>query len=416
MTENWDVIVIGAGIVGASAALFASKAGQRVLLFERDTAGSAQSGRCLGFVRQQDRDMKELPLAMGALKIWTSLEEELGRPVGWFQGGSIMLSSSEQQLEEQRGWQQKAKEHGLETNILSPAEVYERMPLLKKDPSIKGASLTESDGRAEPGLATRAIFDAAVEQGTEVIRGSLVSSIEISGGRVIGVRSAGELYRATTVICAAGAGTSNLLRQLGILLPQEIIRSSVARTNRTNEQLPLCTSLPTTGLRQSADGSIHLSVLGGEYDLRLDSMRYAKWYSKLRRENKDTIRVNYLSPFRRYTTGKAPPPMGDIAPTSDCVPPDPARLEMAREEVARYFPALSKLEVVSSWAGYIDTLPDMLPAIGEISSVTGLLVATGFNGHGFCLGPKVGEVLAKLADGKPSDIDLAPLSPERFGK
>ena len=416
MAGNWDIIVIGGGIVGCSAAYFASKSGQRVLLFERDTAGSAQSGRCLGFVRQQHRDMKELPIAMGALRIWQSLEERLGRTVGWSQGGSIMLANSEKQLEKQREWQSRAKERGLETKILTPAEVYKQMPLLKQDESIKGASFTETDGRAEPGLATRAIFDAAIEEGTEAIRGQLVSGIETAGGKVVGVRSKGELYQAPTVICAAGAGTSRLLRKLGVLLPQEIIRSSIARTSRTPRKFPICTSLPTTGLRQSTDGSIHLSVLGGEYDLRMDSLRYAKWYSALRKDNTDTIRVNYLSPLRQFMSGKTPPPMGDIAPTSDCVPPDSNRLNMAQSEVAKYLPALADLKITSSWAGYIDTLPDMLPAIGGVQNIDGLLVATGFNGHGFCLGPKVGEILATLAHGKTSDIDLTPLSLERFQK
>ena len=76
-TERWDVIIVGGGIMGCSAAFYAARAGLRVLLFERDTAGSAQSGRNLGFVRQQGRDIREVPLAMAAIRLWQDLEQDL---------------------------------------------------------------------------------------------------------------------------------------------------------------------------------------------------------------------------------------------------------------------------------------------------------------------------------------------------
>jgi len=78
-TRDWDLIIVGAGIVGCSAAYYAARSGQRVLVVERDTPGSAQSGRNLGFVRQQGRDFRELKLAMGAMRLWPEIETELGR-------------------------------------------------------------------------------------------------------------------------------------------------------------------------------------------------------------------------------------------------------------------------------------------------------------------------------------------------
>ncbi|MGQ3366525.1 NAD(P)/FAD-dependent oxidoreductase, partial [Rhizobium oryzihabitans] len=87
---KWDLIVIGGGIVGCSAAFYAARSGLRVLLVERDTPGSAQSGRNLGFVRQQGRDFRELPLAMASLRLWNGLEKDIGRSVGWFRGGNIV--------------------------------------------------------------------------------------------------------------------------------------------------------------------------------------------------------------------------------------------------------------------------------------------------------------------------------------
>src|SRR5690606_36969956 len=83
-----DLIIIGGGIVGCAAALYAVRQGMSCLLVERDTPGSAQSGRNLGFVRQQARDFPELALMIGAIRLWEGIEADLGRAVGWYQGGN----------------------------------------------------------------------------------------------------------------------------------------------------------------------------------------------------------------------------------------------------------------------------------------------------------------------------------------
>ncbi|MBY6058586.1 NAD(P)/FAD-dependent oxidoreductase [Leisingera daeponensis] len=409
------MIIVGGGIMGSSAAYYAARDGLRVLLFERDTPGSAQSGRNLGFVRQQARDFREVPLAMGAIRLWQDLERDLGRNLGWHQGGNIVLALSEADLEWQEAWQKEAQGYGLDTQLLNAAQVSGKLPGLAPDAKVKGAMFTASDGRAEPAKATRAFLEIAVEHGAEVISGLPVSKLETTAGHVTGVWCAGRLYRAQTIICAAGAKSAALLRPLGIVLPQEIIRATVAKTEPLDAAFPLCVSCPMTGMRQAADGSLHLSVAGGEYDVRLDSIRYASWYMKVRKEQPDASRINYLSPLRALLSRTAPPPLADIPLTRDCVPPNPARIDQALTEAAHFFPAFAKLRVRASWAGYIDTLPDMIPAIGTVSKTGGLLVATGFSGHGFGLGPMVGRTLAHLVQGQHPEVDISQFSPERFG-
>lgn len=400
--------------MGCAAAYYCARAGLRVLLFERDTPGSAQSGRNLGFVRQQARDFKELPLAMGAIGLWQNLEQELARNLGWHQGGNIVLALSEADMARQEAWRNEAKSYGLDTQILSAAQVFGKLPGLAPDAQVTGAMFTASDGRAEPARATRAFLEAAIEHGAEVIAGQPVSKLETAAGNVTGVWSAGRLYRAEAVICAAGAKSAALLRPLGILLPQEIIRATVAKTEPLADAFPLCVSCPMTGFRQAADGSLLLSVAGGEYDVRLDSIRYVRWYMKVRKEQPDASRINYLSPLRSFLSRGAPPPLADIPPTRDCVPPNPARIDQALTETAHFFPAFANLRIRASWAGYIDTLPDMIPAIGPVSKISGLLVATGFSGHGFGLGPMVGRILAQLVEGQQPDVEISQLLPERF--
>lgn len=270
--DDWDLIVVGAGIVGCSTAYYAAKRGMRVLVLERETPGSAQSGRNLGFVRQQGRDFRELSLAIGAMKLWEGMEAELGRKVGWCRGGNLALASNEADMARQEEWQVRALDFGLDTQLLTAEQVSKKLPLLSPNATIEGAMYTASDGKAEPGRVTRAYFEAAVELGVSFRLGASVSRFDSSTGRITGVWSGGQLHRARTVLCAAGAGSGRLLRTVGLHLPQEQIRATVVRTMpRPELRIASCVSGPLTGIRQDVRGAYVISVAGGEYDVRWDS-------------------------------------------------------------------------------------------------------------------------------------------------
>lgn len=415
-TRDWDVIVIGAGIVGCSAAYYAARSGMRVLVVERDAPGSAQSGRNLGFVRQQNRDFRELALMVGAMRIWEGIEAELGRRVGWRQGGNLTLAVSEADLAAQRDWQRRASaEFGLDTRLLSAVETQALVPQLATDRGVLGAMFTASDGKAEPALATRAFFDAALEAGATFSFGRPVTRLDTSAGRITGIAIGNQRHRAQTVIVAAGAGSAALLRKIGLNLPQEFIRATVARTvPAAGQTVAPCVSGPQVGMRQDWRGAFVLSVAGGEYDPRPDSWRHLRWYAATRKLNPDAARIDYLAPFKRLLPRKAPAALADFLPNR--VPAHPAafRVEQARSEFAEFFPGLGNLAIETCWAGIIDVLPDVIPALGPTAHLSGLLIGTGFSGHGFGPGPMAGKVLSELAAGRPAPVDISSLSPDRF--
>ncbi|RFC65868.1 NAD(P)/FAD-dependent oxidoreductase [Mesorhizobium denitrificans] len=414
-SDEWDLIIIGAGIVGCSAAFYAAKNGMRVLVFERETPGSAQSGRNLGFVRQQGRDFRELSLAIAAMKLWEGVETELGRKVGWFRGGNLALATSDADMARHEEWQVRAMDFGLDTLLLTTEQVITKLPLLSRNANIKGAMYTASDGKAEPGRATRAYFEAALELGVSFSLGASVSRIDVSAGRVTGVWSGGRLHRSRMVLCAAGAGSGRLLRAIGLDLPQEQIRATVVRTlPRPELKLEPCVSGPLTGIRQDVRGAYVVSVAGGEYDVRWDSWRYARSYAPVRKSNPDIARINVWAPLQRIFGRGYDRPLADIPPTRDHVAPDAWRTKEAITEFRHLFPALEDTQVETSWAGIIDTLPDVVPAMGAVDALEGLLVATGFSGHGFGPGPMAGKIMADLATGQQPHIDISELSPARF--
>jgi glycine/D-amino acid oxidase-like deaminating enzyme len=414
-SQNWDLIIAGSGIIGCATAFYAARAGLRVLMIERDTPGAAQSGRNLGFVRQQGRDFRELPLAMAALRLWNTLDADIGRKTGFCRGGNIVLATSDDMVRQQQDWQAKARDSGLDTVLLSAREIRQRLPLLSPSATVQGAMFTASDGRAEPGRATRAMFEAALEQGASAILGAPVTKIELRNNAIEGVWVRDLFYSASHVLCAAGTGSAPLLRGVGYHLPQERLRATVVRTHPApGHSLASCLSLPLTGLRQDTSGAFVYSVAGGEYDLRPDSWRFMRQYRDTRKNNPQAARINYLYPLQRILPPSPAVSIADIAPSSEAPQPEPRRVREAQAEIKQYLPPLADLGIAASWAGIIDTLPDVVPVIGAAEPINGLLVATGFSGHGFGLGPMVGKIMAELACGRPSPVDISGLSPARF--
>jgi glycine/D-amino acid oxidase-like deaminating enzyme len=97
-------------------------------------------------------------------------------------------------------------------------------------------------------------------------------------------------------------------------------------------------------------------------------------------------------------------------------PPNPAKVRRSLAELQRVLPALPPLGIARQWAGYIDAAPDLVPVLGEVSQLRGFVLATGFSGHGFALGPVAGRLVSELVlDGKPS-LDLAAFRFSRFAE
>ncbi len=116
-----DVAIIGGGIVGCAAAYYLARDGVSVALFEKGRIAGEQSGRNWGWVRQQGRSPIELPLMMQSLRLWQALASELGEDIGFHQGGTLYLAEDAAQLETLSEWLGTAREHGLDTRLLTGA-------------------------------------------------------------------------------------------------------------------------------------------------------------------------------------------------------------------------------------------------------------------------------------------------------
>ncbi len=410
--QDWDCIIIGGGIVGCSAAYYLARQGMRCLIVESEGIAAAQSGRNLGFVRQQGRDFRELELAMEAQAIWRGLSQELSRPTGFVANGNVALVGDEAAGAAFETWTRRAQDFGLDTRMMSAGELKSHVPGLVGE--FQGGMYTATDGKADPPLATRALFEAARALGADVAIGRRVDAIETEGGRVSGIRIGGQRLKARMVICAAGAGTSRLVRPLGVNLPQDWIRATVLRTERSPVKIDIGLWALHIGVRQSADGTFHMSNAGGEYDVRWDSIRYARYFLGPLKKKASEVHLNFLNLLGPGFSGSDDVQITDMAHSRTTPRPSPRYAAEAIEEFRRMLPQLAHLKILSAWAGNIENTPDLIPAIGTTKAKEGLLIATGFSGHGFCPGPAAGRALSEIALGNKAPASIAELSPDRF--
>ena len=427
MPAHADVVIVGGGIVGCAAAYYLAKRGVRVVLFEKDEIGRAQSGRNWGFVRQQGRDPLELPLMSESIRIWAGIESELGADVEWVQGGNLALANTPDRIALFEEWSTTAREHGLATKVLTRSELRQLIPDMHGE--WLGGMYTASDGQAEPRKATRAFADAAEARGARVVERCAVASIETENGAVSGVRyerptaSPGAadtaVIRAPCAIVAAGAWTAKLVRPLGLSLPVRWVRSTVARTTPLRRITDVGVWAPTVAFRQRRDGTLNLGGGGWfDHDITLESLRHARLFMPNYLKNRKLFQFHVGKPFIADAVARLPGSHGrrhPFAATWALEPePNPTKAKWTLDEFRRLFPAIGELRITDTWAGYIDATPDAIPVIGPVDQLRGFVFATGFSGHGFGLGPIGGRLAAEIAmDGKPS-LDLGGFRFSRF--
>lgn len=412
-----DVVIIGGGIVGVSTAWFLARQGIDVVLCEKGYIAGEQSGRNWGWVRVQGRDTREIPMMLESLRIWEGFKDELGEDVGFFRGGCLFTANSTKQLQSFEAWAGIAADHGIGTRLIDAVELKQRVPGAAVD--WAGAMFTESDGRAEPHKATAAIARGAERKGARLLRSCAVRGIETTGGSVSAVVTEHGVIKTSTVLCAAGAWTSMFCRSLDIDVPQLRVLGTVARTATAENVLNGNVFDDRLGMRRREDGGYtiaHGSIL--EHPVTPSSFRYFfKFVPALMQE----FKIVRLSFGREFIDEWSTPTRWDLDIVSPfektrVLDPKPSSsvLKGIRRNLDMIFPSLADTPIVESWAGVIESSPDVVPIIDSVSSLQGFHIATGFSGHGFGIGPGAGKAIAGMLTGNDSGIELSELRLSRF--
>ncbi len=412
-----DVVIIGGGIVGVSTAWFLARQGVDVVLCEKGLIAGEQSGRNWGWVRQQGRDPRELPMMIESMRIFRELANDIGEDVGFTQGGCLFTANTDKDMQAFHEWLETARDFELDTRVIDAAELSAIVKGAK--PDWRGAMYTPSDARAEPHKTAPAIARAAARAGATIMTGCAVRGIETAGGNVAAVVTEHGSISTSTVLCAAGAWTSMFCRSLGISVPQLKVRGTVARTAPAEKVIDGNLFDDRIGIRRRDDGGYtvaHGSIL--DHGITPSTFRYAfkfipalmKEFTVLRlRIGRDFI--DELSLPKSWALDR-PSPFED----NRVLDPAPSRrvLNKIRRNLGEVFPQLADVDLIESWAGMVETSPDVVPMIGEVGAARGFHIATGLSGHGFGIGPGCGKAAAAMLTGADNPVDLTPFRLSRF--
>jgi sarcosine oxidase subunit beta len=367
-----DVVVIGGGAVGTSAAYHLAAAGAgSVLLLERAEAfGTGSTGACAGGFRQQFSSPVNILLSRASVPMITRFGEEHGLPLDVDQDGYLFLVRDEAAWASFLAAVELQRSMGVPVEVLSPEEAGGLIPGVSLEGMV-GATFGPADGIADPSGLTNGYATLARRAGADLRTGVEVTAIAVEADRVRGVSTREGHVDAPVVVNAAGAWAGGLAATAGVDLPLEPIPRQVVVTGefpgRPDRRTLVIDAGTTFYFHREGPGV--LMGMGGvderpSFDTRVDEAFIAE----------------------------------ELLPTA-----------------LRLFPPLAQADLRHTWAGLYEMTPDRHPIIGEAPGVDGLFLANGFSGHGFQHAPVVGKLLAELiVDGAARTVDISSLGLGRF--
>ncbi|MFN2544709.1 MAG: NAD(P)/FAD-dependent oxidoreductase [Actinomycetota bacterium] len=370
--ETVDVVVVGGGAVGTSAAYHLAAAGAgSVLLLEREgTLGAGSTGRCAGGFRHQFSSRINVQLSIESIRMIRSFASDHEVPLDVDVHGYLFLVRSEASWAEFVAGAELQRSLGVDVRLLSADEALALVPGIETA-GVIGATFCPDDGIADPSGLTLGYATAARRAGARIRTGEDVRSIDVVAGRATGVTTSAGTVRAGAVVNAAGPWAGVLAKTAGVRIPLDPIPRHVVVT------APFDGAPPRRTLVVDAETSFYFHREGGG------------------------MLMGMAAPEER--------------PSFETRVDDAFVSEQLLPTAIRVFPPLEQAGLAHRWVGLYEMTPDRHPVIGPAPGVEGLYLANGFSGHGFQHAPVVGKLLAEMiTEGGARTVDVAPLALERF--
>lgn len=310
-----------------------------------------------------------------------------------------------------------ARAAGVTTHTLSSAEATERGRATGRP--WKGGVFSPTDGIADPASAVPVICRGIEARGGRVVQMCAARGLDLAVGRVVGVVTERGPIRTGTVILAAGAWASSFARQVGLRFPQASVRASVLAVSSARG-LPDALHTGQVSVTRRGDGGHTLAISGrARVDPTAQLLRFGPGFLPMFVKRRGSLALGGLAglragheTLRRWHLDR-PTPMERVRILDPR--PDQGQVEETLARARTLLPALSAARVTATWASYIDSTPDGIPAIGP-TSIPGLIMAAGFSGHGFGIGPGAGRLAADFATGATPTLAPGSYAPSRFAR
>jgi D-hydroxyproline dehydrogenase subunit beta len=364
---TYDVIIIGAGIVGCACAREFARAGRRVAIIERDLPNGATTAAGMGHVVVLDDSPAQLALSRYSRSLWRELAPALPPSVEYESRGTMWIAADEEELAEVHAKHATYAAAGIRSDVMNAKEVAAEEPNLHR--GLLGALLVPEDGVVLPPAAAGYFLEEAVRHDAALLQHQPVVQ---AGKGVVRLSDGAELH-GDAIVLATGVETS--------LLPWLPIQKRKGHLLLTE---------PHPGFLKHQ--LVELGYLKSAHRLAADSVAF----NIQPRSNGQLL----VGSSRQY---------GNENPAVD----EPI-LHAMLERAYRYMPALRQVATVRTWTGFRAATPDKLPLIGPTED-SSLFLAVGFEGLGITSAPGAARLVADHVLRRPCAIPLEPYLPARFG-
>ena len=365
--DSADVVVVGGGVSGLSSAYFLARAGKNVVVVEKGTVGGEASGRSGGMISERVDEPPLIPLAVESLRLWATLDDELGYPTEFTHQGRLQVAVSEEEMGDLISERDQSLRHGVSVDQLDPGEIVDVIPGITG--RTLGGLFFSNGGHANPQRTVQAFAWAFQDLGGRLYQNTAVTGFEVAGDRVTSVETTAGAIETDMVVAAAGPQTGLLAEMVGVHVPVAPARVEMLATAPLEPLFDI--ALAGNGLygRQAARGNLLFG--GGAHE----------WI--------------------------------DVGLTAEPGKPNTPLIRNIARRLAELLPGVADVPLLRGWAGVVEQAPDYLPIIDILDSPSNYVVVTA-SAHGFGLTPATGRVVSDLVLYGESSVDISGLGLGRF--
>lgn len=365
-----DIVIIGGGVMGASAAYHLSQYGMKniVLLEKEEFFGTGATGRCAGGVRYQFSTEINIRLSMESLPMLERFKEEIGQDVNYHHCGYLIVATNERDAATFKHNVELQNRLGVQTHLIHGDDVRARLPLMNFEDAVVG-TFHQKDGIVDPNSVVAGYVSAAQKLGVKAIGGAEVTGIRVSRDEVEAVETTRGVIQTQMILNAAGPWSALIAQMAGLQIPVLPLRRQIFTTSPLKEvpqDFPFVIDFGQSLYFHRSGEGLLVGMSNQDQQPGFD-------------QNVDE------------------------------------EFEFVNLEAAiQRMPLLEHARRASHWAGLYEVTPDAHPILGGCD-VKGFTICTGFSGHGFMHGPVAGKLMAEyITAGKFSTVDVSMLDLARF--
>src|SRR6266850_1196952 len=369
MTESFDLIIVGAGIVGAACAAECARAGLKVLVLDRGPIAGGTTAAGMGHIVVMDDSDAQFALTNFSRTLWQQLAQQLPADVEYDPCGTLWLAVEEEEMAEVYRKQKFYSERGVRVEVLNGRDVAKAEPNLRS--GMAGALRVVDDAVLYPPCATRFLLEKAAQHGAQTRTGITVAALLPEGGVQL---ADGSRISANRSVNATGPTSPTLTNGLPV--------------RKRKGHLVITDRYPAFVRHQI----VELGYLKSAHGSSNDSVAF-----NIQPRKTGQVLIGSSRQFDAEETNV-----------------DQPILDRMLNRAFEYMPALGKLSTTRVWTGHRAATPDKLPLIGPSKSHDRIWLATGHEGLGITTSLGTGRILADLLLQRPSQIPSEPYSPVRF--